>query len=259
VEEQIQIGIHGHPGKPTLIYLPGMHGDCTLVTSLRAEIKDHVRFVEISYPRTTGWTLSQYGTAVTDTLRAKQISQGWILGESFSSQVAWAILDGVEQSGFEAQGLILAGGFVRYPLMSAVLLAQRLNQLVPMWLLKLACNLYARYAKLRHRRAPETLACLSQSVHNRAEEVDRRAIYHRYSLIAQNDLRAVARRFRLPVYQLCGFFDPVVPWPLVQPWLKRNCPGFRASKIVWCAGHNVLAAAPRTSAEWIRRWIVAAE
>src|SRR6185503_7175384 len=137
--------------------------------------------------------------------------------------VAWELLDQPGQNRFQVQGIILAGGFVRHPLMWAVYLARSLNRAIPMWLLKRACWVYGTYAKFRHRQAPETLDCISEFVRNRTIEADRRAICHRYDLIAQNDFRRIASQVRLPVYQLCGFLDPIVPWPFVRFWLKANC------------------------------------
>jgi len=232
-----------------------MHGDSTLISSFRAALDGRVHFVEITYPRTVEWTLERYADAVTDALAADKIRKGWLLAESFSSQVAWKILHRAKESGFQMQGLILAGGFVRHPIMWNVLLARCLNRAIPMSLLKLACGFYARYAKLRHRRAPETLACISDFVRNRTTEIDRKAICHRYDLIAQNNLQSIAREARLPVYQLCGFFDPIVPWPFVRPWLKKNCPGFRGWKLIWRADHNVLGTAPQAAAECVLGWI----
>jgi pimeloyl-ACP methyl ester carboxylesterase len=255
VEDQIQIRIHGEGGKPTLIYLPGLHGDWTLVGSFRAALDGRVRFVEITYPRPSHWSLHQYADAVTNALAANKISEGWLLGESFSSQIAWAILDRAGQNGFRMQGLILAGGFVRHPVMGAVYFAKCVNRGMPLWMIKLFCAVYSRYAKFRHRRAPETLAGISEFVTNRTNETDRQAMCHRYDIIVQNDLRPVARQARLPVYQLCGLFDPIVPWPFVQPWLKRDCPGFRGCKVIWNADHNVLATAPKASADWVLRWM----
>ena len=192
--DEIQIRIHGQASQPTLIYLPGMHGDWTLVSSLRSEVQGEVRFVEVTYPRTTSWSLHHYAAGVSDALAVNQIRHGWVLAESFSSQVAWAILEEAEQNGFRMEGLILAGGFVRHPFMPAVHLARAVNRNIPMWLLKAFCWVYARYAKLRHHRAPETLACISDFVKNRGMEVDRQAICHRYNIIAQNDLRRVLRK-----------------------------------------------------------------
>src|SRR5882672_4908549 len=98
VEERVQIQIHGDASEPKLIYLPGLHGDWTLVSSFRAALNGRVRFVEITYPRTTVWSLNEYADAVTNALASQQIHQGWILGESFSSQVAWAILQRASQN-----------------------------------------------------------------------------------------------------------------------------------------------------------------
>jgi hypothetical protein len=123
-----------------------------------------------------------------------------------------------------------------------------------MWLLKGICWVYGRYARLRHRQAAETLACISEFVKNRTVEADRRAICHRYDLITQNDFRPFVRQIRLPIYQLCGFFDPIVPWPFVRFWLKGNCPGYRDWKLIW-TDHNVLGTAPRASADTILRWM----
>jgi pimeloyl-ACP methyl ester carboxylesterase len=65
----------------------------------------------------------------------------------------------------------------------------------------------------------------------------------------------VARQTRLPVYYLGGSIDPLVPWPLVRRWLRNNCPGYRGSKMLWMADHNVLATAPAVSADTVIQWI----
>jgi pimeloyl-ACP methyl ester carboxylesterase len=124
-----------------------------------------------------------------------------------------------------------------------------------MWSIRLFCAVYARYARFRHKHAPETLASIAEFVANRTQESDRRAIAHRYDLIADNDLRAVARQTRFPVYYLAGLVDPLVPWCQVRWWLKRNCPGYRLGKMIWRADHNVLGTAPRMSAELILSWM----
>jgi hypothetical protein len=85
--DNLQVRIHGDPDQPTLIYLPGIHGDWTLITSFRLRMQGRVRFVEFSYPRTLTWTLADYATAVLGALKSNGISEGWLLGESFSSQV----------------------------------------------------------------------------------------------------------------------------------------------------------------------------
>ena len=282
MSESIQIRIHGEASLPTLVYLPGMHGDWTLVSSFRAAIAGKVRFVEFTYPRTTTWSLEDYARSIEERLLANGIDGGWLLGESFGSQPAWQIikhaLAGVRpspapaaaigtgrggdagappMSGFCPRGLILAGGFVRHPVIWAVRMAGWVSRVVPLWFVKLFCLLYAGYAGFRHKRAPETLVSVAEFVANRTIEADRRAIVRRYALIADNDLRPVARATRMPVFYLAGSVDPLVPWCYVRWWLRRNCPGYRGGTTVWRADHNVLGTAPAQAAILILRWMSA--
>jgi pimeloyl-ACP methyl ester carboxylesterase len=255
-EEQIQIRLLGAPALPALIYLPGLHGDWTLVSSFRAAIKDKAHFVEFTYPRIVTWSLDDYARAVVQKLGDRGITHGWILAESFSSQVAWKILQRFEETTttFRPLGLILAGGFVRHPTIWGVRWFHAVHRLMPWACFRLLLKFYGQYARLRHRRAPETLASIAEFVARRTPQ-DRLAIASRYPLIAANDAREVAKRTALPVYALCGFFDPIVPWPLVLPWLRRNCPAFRESRIIFNADHNVLGTAPQKSAEQIVKWM----
>src|SRR5215831_3221612 len=92
VQETVQIRIHGGAASPTLIYLPGLHGDWTLVGSFRKALAGRVRFVEVTYPRTLDWSLDDYARGVEEGLAANGISDGWLLAESFGSQVAWPLL-----------------------------------------------------------------------------------------------------------------------------------------------------------------------
>jgi pimeloyl-ACP methyl ester carboxylesterase len=118
-------------------------------------------------------------------------------------------------------------------------------------------RVYAAYARVRHRHAPETRAGVAEFVARRTP-ADRAAIGSRYPLIAAADLRPVARELRRPVYALAGWLDPIVPWPLVHPWLRRHVPGFRARRLIFPADHNVLGTAPRESAEQVWQWMNAA-
>ena len=314
--DELTMRVHGDASMPTLIYLPGMHGDWTLVSSFRAAIADRVRFVEFTYPRTTTWSLDDYARGIEGMLLERGIERGWLLGESFGSQPAWQVVkrfherqaaryesrptpnpslegsqrldslghfpawEGSQRSdalrqfpswegsgmgfsaskvgepvGFQTQGLILAGGFVRHPVIWAVRLAGRVSSAIPMWFVKLFCVVYARYAKFRHKHAPETLASIGEFVANRTMEADRRAIVHRYTLIAENDLRPVARQTYFPVFYLAGLVDPLVPWCHVRWWLRRHCPGYRGGRTMCRADHNVLGTAPHKSAEQIHAWI----
>ena len=113
---------------------------------------------------------------------------------------------------------------------------------------------YAKFARYRHRRAPETLADIDAFIARRTP-LDRDAALHRLDLIRDNDPRPLACNVALPVYALTGGLDPVVPWPLALPWLRRRCAALRQTKILWKADHNVLSTDPDGSAEWILRWI----
>jgi pimeloyl-ACP methyl ester carboxylesterase len=255
--EVIQARVHGAASLPTLIYLPGLHGDWTLISSFRAAVKDKVRFVEFTFPRTVAWSLEDYARAVIQELKANGIHSGWLLGESFSSQVTWKMIDlaAAEPAlGFEVPGLILAGGFAGYPILTGVRFVRLVNRAMPPSLMRLALSIYASYAKLRHRRAPETRASIDEFIARRTEP-DRQAILHRYGLILSSNALEAACRCRLPTYALTGFVDPVVPWLWTLPWLRRHCPGFRDWRIIFTADHNVLATAPRKAADQILRWM----
>jgi pimeloyl-ACP methyl ester carboxylesterase len=260
--DRVQLRVTGPIGKPTLVYLPGLHGDWTLIRSFSKALGDEVRFVEITYPRTITWSLQEYADAVLAALKEAEIQSGWILGESFGSQIAWQLLkldpkseDPSEADQFSVSGIILAGGFVKYPVMWMVPIVQGMNRFVPMQLLKRFCRAYAIYGKIRHRHAPETLSDVAEFVRRRTEEPDRQAIAHRYTLIRQSDFCDLAIAAAIPIYQLTGFVDPIVPWFLVRRWLKRSCPNYAGWRLIWRADHNVLGSAPAASARQILKWI----
>lgn len=251
MEEMLQLRSHGDPAAPALVYLPGIHGDWTLVGSFRAALGDAVRFVEFTYPRTVSWSLADYAGAVEEALLAAGVREGWVLAESFGSQVAWPL---VVAGGFRTHGLVLAGGFGRHPLHGLTCASRRFCAALPLRWLRHAVRGYGAYARFRFRRAPETLADVAEFVARR-NEADRRAAVHRLDLIAANDPAPLAARFAGPVHYLTGLVDPVVPWPLVPRWLRRHCPGYRGMRILAPADHAVLATAPGRSAALVRDWL----
>jgi pimeloyl-ACP methyl ester carboxylesterase len=236
---------------PTLIYLPGTHGDWTLISSFRKAVEGQVRFVEVTYPRTTSWSLANYARHVLTSLEERDIRGGWILGESFGSQVGWALME----AGYQFDGVILAGGFVNHPFPLEVRLGRWLSENMPTTALILIFKVYAWYAMLRHRRAPETLATVGEFLTRRQEPGDREAMTHRLDLIQSADFRKPVCAIRQPVFQLAGFWDPIVPWVPVRTWLKRNCPGWRGGKVLFRADHTVLATQPGLSARQILDWM----
>lgn len=249
--EELQLRFHGAESSPVLIYLPGLHGDWTLVGGFRRALAGRVRFVEITYPRTLTWTLDDYAANIESALAKGGIDGGWLLGESFGSQVLWAMVD---RRRFRAEGVILAGGFVRHPAGWGVRLAEILCGKVSMKLVTAVLFGYAKIARLRFRSAPETLAGLGEFIVRRTA-LDLQAAQHRLRLIARNNLCQAARQCQLPVYAFTGLVDPVVPWPWVRSWLKRNCPALRDYRIVTWADHTVLATAPQRAAQLVVNWM----
>ena len=251
VEDKLRIRIHGELGLPTLVYLPGLHGDWTLVGNFRRQLAGKVRFVELTYPRTLTWSLDEYAEAVEQALTANGVTGGWLLGESFGSQILWPL---VRRGNFPAQGIILAGGFVKHPLRWLVHLAEKSLGQIPFTVLVWAMYSFTKCARYYFRHSPERLAELEEFVARRTR-LDSQAATHRLHLITHNDPRPIAAGTPLPIFYITGFFDPIVQWPLVRLWLKKNCPAFREARIVGTADHNVLGSGSRDAARQIVDWL----
>ena len=249
--EELQLRISGDASKPTLIYLPGLHGDWTLIGSFKRALGDRARFVEVTFPRTLTWSLDDYAANVERALAEQGIRGGWLLGESFSSQVAWPV---IARGQFQIEGVILAGGFVRHPVRAGVRFAERIAHGVPLSLLTRIMFGYAKFARFRYRRSPETMANIREFIARRTE-LDRQAAVHRLRLIAASDFCEVARAAKIPIFALTGFLDPIVPWLFVRHWLRKDCPALREYKIIWRADHNVLSTAANASADQVMDWI----
>jgi pimeloyl-ACP methyl ester carboxylesterase len=251
--ESLQFRTYGSATQPTLVYLPGTHGDWTLIGSFRRAVSDRVRFIETTYPRTLTWSLEDYAGAVEAGLAELGIKRGWLLAESFSSQVGWQLL---ARKRFEIQGLILAGGFVRHPMRWGVRLAERVLGQISLSVLTRILFGYAKVSRWRFHGQPEVLAAIEEFIARRTE-LDRQAAKHRLKLIFQSDLCAIARGSDAPIYAMTGVWDPVVPWYWVRRWLKTNCPALREYKIIGHADHNVLSTAPQVAADLVANWMKA--
>jgi len=249
--QEIQIKIHGPETVPTLVYLPGIHGNWSLLGGFRRAVGGRVRLVELSYPPTLTWRVEDYAAAVESALAAHGITRGWLLAESFGSLVAWPILS---RRRFQAEGLILAGGFARHPTRWGARLVERVIGATSLPLLTRILFGYAKMARLRFRRSPETVSDIREFVAGFNEE-HRRAAMHRLRVVAESDLRSIAREVRVPCYAMTGAMDPVVPWPWVRRWLRKNCPTLKAYRIFWRADHNVLGTAPQGTADQVVGWI----
>jgi fermentation-respiration switch protein FrsA (DUF1100 family) len=135
----------------------------------------------------------------------------------------------------------------------AVRLAEKLAGQVSLRLLVKVIFGYAKIARFRFRKSPEILEHINEFVARRTE-LDKQAATHRLYLIAGSNFCAVATQTNLPVYAVTGILDPIVPWPWVRRWLKRNCPALRDYKIVR-ADHNVLGTGTKAAAEQILKWV----
>jgi len=251
MDEQLQLRTYGDAALPTLIYLPGLHGDWTLIGAFRKAVAGKVRFVEVTYPRTLTWSLDDYAAAMEAALAQNKIAGGWLLGESFGSQILWAL---VGRGKFSAQGVILAGGFARHPMRWMVRLAEKSAGKMPLKLTILIIFGFAKFVRLRYRRSPETLANIDEFV-SRRTPLDKEAAAHRLHLVAGSDPRKIAAQTALPVFALTGILDPIVPWPPVRRWLKKNCLALRDYKIIRTADHNVLCTGTWEAARHILEWM----
>jgi pimeloyl-ACP methyl ester carboxylesterase len=231
-----------------------VHGDWTLAGSFREALAGKVRLVSFAYPRTTTWSLARHASEVIAALNVNGITRGWMLGESFGSQVVWACLQNAGAgAGFDIQGVILAGGFARHPSRAMVRAGLALTGCES--LMKMFFWIYPRFAMFRHRRAPAVKADIPQFMARRKRPGDLDALRHRIRLVLDNDPRETARSVKPPVYCLSGMVDPIVPWPLVNRWFRRRCPSFRAVKIILNADHNVLGTAPHPAARQVLQWM----
>ncbi len=251
VEDVIQVRISGGPELPTLIYVPGLHGDWTLVGSFRKAVKGRVRFVEMTYPRTLTWSLDDYARSIAKALCREGIPAGWLLGESFGSQVVWAL---IREGRFDCTGIIMAGGFVKHPARWGVQMAVRLCGSIPLRAITTILFGYGRMARFRFRKAPDVAAGINEFIARRTE-LDRHAAVHRLRLILHNDFTLVAATTQKPVYCISGLLDPVVPWWFVRRWLRSHCPALRDYRVIPGADHNVLGTAPKAASDLIVNWM----
>ncbi len=252
-EGDLCLRIHGPEAAPALVYLPGLHGDWTLVGGFREAVAPAVRFCEFTYPRTVTWSLDDYAAAIDRALANAGVKSAWLLAESFGSQIAWTLL-GRGRPQFAAEALILAGGFVRHPLPRVVQVGAALLSRVSHRSLQRPLEGYAAYARRWRGASPVRLAEQEEFLARRTA-LDLQAAIHRLRLIHVADLRPIAATTRRPVFYLTGLFDPVVPWPSVHCWLKRHCPGYRGWRLISGADHNVLSStgpAARQVVVWMK-------
>lgn len=245
---RVDIRVHEGAG-PALIYLPGLHGDWGLIGAFRRALAGRVRFVEFSYSRGE-CTLAELAEAVDAALAAAGIRSGWLLAQSFGSQVAWSLIE----RGFAADGVVLAGGFVKHPWPWGARLFQILLGRTPAGVIKPVYSAYTAVCNALARRKVQEASELMAFAAQRGPEAWKAAAW-RLTLIARADPRPTARRTTAPVHYLGGGIDPLVPWPAVTRWLARECPGYKGRAVFPLADHNVLGSAPGESAGAVLGWL----
>lgn len=248
---KVEIRVHGDAESNTLVYLPGIHGDWTLAGGFRRALGGKLRLVEVGYPLGVNWTQKEYAAAIVHALAERGIHSGWLLGESFGSQIAWEMC---QQHPFAVEAIILAGGFVRHPLPALANLLYVSTGKKSFRFMRAALFLYSQVARFRFGRSPETAGEIQEFVARRTK-ADFISGRHRLALVARHDPREIATAVEIPVFALSGFFDPIVPWVPVRRWLACHCRRFREHRVIWRADHNVLGTAPKAAARQVLVWI----
>lgn len=245
----VLVRIQGSPDLPVLVYLPGMHGHWAFAHKLRKELEGKVRLVELAYPAVVTWSVRDYARAVRQALQQADITRGWILAESFGSQIAWELT--AEELPFRIDGLILDGGFVKHPWPAGALVLRRMlrypdgfaNLLIKLAAMPLTGDIIRQIPENDRRKFP-------------FDTRSRVAMMARLKLIATHDPRPLAANMSAPVYFLAGFWDFLVPLVPVRGWLKKHCPGLRNCRTLPLADHATIISQPVRTAEAILEWML---
>jgi pimeloyl-ACP methyl ester carboxylesterase len=250
-KERVEIRVHNLDKVQTLVYLPGLHGDWTLISMFRRALAGRVRFAELTYPATLSWNLKDYAENVEAALIQENIQEGWVLAESFGSQIVWPLL---ALTRFKAHAVVLAGGFGKHPAQRVLWLSDRATSGAALALLTRVIFGCAHLLKWKFRNDPEMLASIAEFLARRTQR-DQDSAAHRFRLIAGNDPCALVRRAPIPVFGLSGLVDFFVPWPWSRAWLENHCPLLKDYIILPGADHAVLVSAPDTCARLLLRWM----
>lgn len=254
----VQIEVHETSTKENvIIILPGLHGDCSHLTSFLQEFNtSQVITVKYLSSKRNKNTIEEYADSLFCALSIINAREGFIIAESFGSQVAWRFLELLKKNTapftFQVKALILAGGFLSHPFPRLVRLFSYLYGKARVSWLNLAFRAYFGFVSKATgaKKLPNTF------FEERSSLQDQKALISRMELM-QNDFRKIAENIRCNVYLLVGFWDVIaVPWPLNYFYLNKYCPKFEA-KWDYCfwGDHAVLYSEPKKSASIIKNWI----
>ena len=68
--------IHGAEGPATgapVLYLPGSHGDPSLISEAKEILRRDVRLIAVTYPRAESWSLEDYADALGDLMEVLEL------------------------------------------------------------------------------------------------------------------------------------------------------------------------------------------
>lgn len=237
------------PGRPIVVYLPGVHGDWTSFHRIRPFLERDVALVELSYPKSEIAGLPEIAAKIVRLVRALDVRNAHLLGESFGSLVAWRMaLDAPDLTA----SLILAAGFTSPPPLRRAHLAFLALRTMPTPLFELLIDAYVAIQNRLGTGRPTPGEQLSPFFALRSDD-GRLAVARRMETIQHSDLRAELSRIRAPVRYLGGKFDLVVPALREARTISSLVGDFESE--TWGAPHTLMVTHPERCAAAILRWI----
>ena len=256
--DQLQGMVHQESGErdgPPAIFLPGVHGDWTLLKRARPILADKLRLIEITYPRAGSWNLGEFSRALEDLMDVLELDSAHLIAESFGSLIGW-------QFGLECpsrvRSMVLVGGFCQPPGPQRIGLAKTALSLLPSFILEKGIDLYTSRRAFYLDFAYSDLGGMPIPYFATRSARGRRATVNRLSIIERADFRPHLNRIRFPIRYVGGANDQVVPVRREVETLKRRLPaecGFQ-SHVIPGGRHAILASHPEPSARRIVDWVV---
>ena len=252
IEDDLRYRISGEASSPTLLYLPGVHGDWTPQAAAAPILAEHFRLIETAYPKNPAWALSEFVAAVVRLLDRLKIPSTHLAAESFGSLVGQQFaLEHPER----VQSLTIVGGFTRAPDARMIRLTRLGLERLPTRLFEGGVDVYV--ALRRNRGAlhptPHQVDLPYDAVRT---EAGRRATVRRFEIIGQTDLRPRLHELQLPVRYLGGEHDLIVPTKREIATLEELLPDSAAfeSHLIAKGPHMIIASHAEETVKRIVEW-----
>lgn len=247
--------IHEAEGPVTgapVIYLPGSHGDPSLIGEARRILRRDVRLLAVTYPRAESWTLEDYSDALEDLMGVLDVDSAHLIGESFGGLIGWEFGLTLPR---RIRSLLLVGGFCRPVAGPRIEFARHALAHLPSAILERGANLFGSGGAVLEDDLlidwPGGAYVASQNSR------PRRAAANRLSILSQSDFSASLGAVRFQVRYVGGGGDTMIPVrreaALMAARLPFRC-GFE-SEIVPGAPHGVLASHAERVCERLTGWI----